>query len=144
VPGPGQPGTTAQPTPLTQASPTQPGPSQPTQPGPTSPPALATPITLAPPQVSPPSQPTSAAPSPTAPSTAGSGQIVVVRGTGGAGARLRAQPGNNGQIITVVPEYTPLVVIGPDRQVDGIVWRNVRAPNGPEGWIAASFVTTGQ
>lgn len=127
----------AQPTPLSQASPTQPGPSQPTQAGPTSPPALATPITLAP-------QPTSAALSPTPLPAAGAGQIVVVRGTGGAGARLRGQPGNAGQIITVVPEYTPLVVIGPDRQADGIVWRNVRAPNGLEGWIAASFVTTGQ
>jgi hypothetical protein len=68
----------------------------------------------------------------------------VVRGTGGSGARLRSQPGNNGPILTVVPEYTPLVVTGPDRQADGIVWRNVRAPNGLEGWIAASFVTTGQ
>ena len=69
---------------------------------------------------------------------------MVVRGTGGAGARLRGQPGNNGPIITVVLEYTPLVVVGADRQADGIVWRNVRAPNGLEGWIAASFVTPGQ
>lgn len=72
------------------------------------------------------------------------GQAAVVRGTGGSGARLRAQPGNSGPIITVVPENTPLLVIGADRTVDGLVWRNVRAPNGNEGWIAANFVTTGQ
>jgi hypothetical protein len=75
---------------------------------------------------------------------AATGQIVVVRGTGASGARLRGQPGNNGQILAVIPEYSPLVVAGPDRNVDGIVWRNVRAPNGTEGRIAASFVTTGQ
>jgi SH3-like domain-containing protein len=69
---------------------------------------------------------------------------VVVRGTGASGARLRAQPGNTGQILGVIPEYTPLVVVGQDRNVDSIVWRNVRAPNGTEGWIAASFVTSGQ
>jgi phosphatidylserine/phosphatidylglycerophosphate/cardiolipin synthase-like enzyme len=72
------------------------------------------------------------------------GMVVVVRGTGGSGARMRAQAGSSGSIIAVAPEYTPLVVIGPDRQVDGMIWRNVRAPNGAEGWIAASFVTTGQ
>ena len=72
------------------------------------------------------------------------GQAAVVRGTGGSGARLRVQPGNSGQILTVLPENTPLLVIGQDRTADGLVWRNVRAPNGSEGWIAASFVTTGQ
>jgi hypothetical protein len=123
-----------------------PQPAQPTSPGPTpqAPPAAgqtATPVTLAPP-IAPPQ--TSPASGPTQPSAGGGGQIVVVRGTGGSGARLRAQPGNAGQIITVVPEYTPLVVIGPDRTADGLVWRNVRAPSGGDGWIAANFVTTGQ
>lgn len=104
-----------------------------------------TPFSLAPPLPTPtPPQPTAAPAGPPAGATAIiPGQIVVVRGTGGTGARLRAQPGNAGQIITVIPEYTPLVVVGPDRIVDGIAWRNVRAPNGAEGWIAASFVTTG-
>jgi CheY-like chemotaxis protein len=143
--GPGQPGPANQPTPAGQGA--QPSPAQPPQAGPTAPPALATPVSLAPPAVTPPAQTTpQASPAPAggqAPA-AGNGQIVVVRGTGGSGARLRAQPGNNGPILTVVPEYTPLVVTGADRQADGIVWRNVRAPNGLEGWIAASFVTTGQ
>ena len=67
----------------------------------------------------------------------------MVRGTGGSGARLRAQPGNAGPIVTVLPEGTPLVIIGPDRLVDGLVWRNVRALNAGEGWVAAQFVSTG-
>lgn len=101
--------------------------------------ALAPP--LSPPQAGAPG----VGPPPGAPGAPGvQGQAAVVRGTGGSGARLRAQPGNSGQIITVVPENTPLLVIGADRTVDGLVWRNVRAPNGNEGWIAASFVTTGQ
>jgi len=109
---------------------------------------LPTPITLAPPLAPQPTAPPAAA-SPASepagsPSAAPTGQIVVVRGTGGSGARLRAQPGNSGAIITVVPEYTPLVVIGQDRIVDGIVWRNVRAPSGGEGWLAASLLTSGQ
>ncbi|MCC7372165.1 MAG: SH3 domain-containing protein [Chloroflexi bacterium] len=103
-----------------------------------------TPFSLAPPLPTPtPPQPT-APPAPPPGSTATiPGQIVVVRGTGGSGARLRSQPGSNGPIITVIPEYTPLVVIGQDRIVDGTTWRNVRSPNGAEGWVAASFVTTG-
>jgi hypothetical protein len=43
-----------------------------------------------------------------------------------------------------VPENTPLLVIGADRTVDGMVWRNVRAPNGNEAWIAADFVAPPQ
>jgi membrane protease YdiL (CAAX protease family) len=106
----------------------------------------ATSVSLAPPLPAPATQPAPAAapeasPAPPAGVTQ---QIVVVRGTGGSGARLRSQPGNAGPTITVVAEYTPLVVVGADRQADGIVWRNVRAPNGSEGWIAANFVTPGQ
>ena len=105
-----------------------------------------TPFSLAPPLPTPTAVQPTAAPPPAA-QPAGTalipGQIVVVRGTGGTGARLRSQPGNAGPIITVIPEYTPLVVVGQDRIVDGVAWRNVRAPNGSEGWIAASFVTTG-
>lgn len=123
------------------------------QPSPTSPPAAqagggptATPFSLAPPLPTPAPPPPTAAPAPAAQPSGTAlipGQIVVVRGTGGTGARLRSQPGNSGPIITVIPEYTPLVVVGQDRIVDGIAWRNVRAPNGSEGWIAASFVTSG-
>jgi uncharacterized protein len=121
-----------QPSPAAQTGPAQPGPTP-------------TPFTLAPPLPTPTSAPPTAAPAGPPPGGTANipGQIVVVRGTGGSGARLRAQPGNSGSIITVIPEYTPLVVIGQDRIVDGIAWRNVRAPNGSEGWIAASFVTTG-
>ena len=134
----GPPGQAIQPEPQLQpGQPAQP-PNIPVAPGPTH-------ISLAPPLAPPQGGQPGAPPGPSAPSGAPvAGQAAVVRGTGGSGARLRAQPGNSGQIITVVPENTPLLVVGADRTVDGLVWRNVRAPNGSEGWIAANFVTTGQ
>ncbi|MGE3272231.1 MAG: CPBP family glutamic-type intramembrane protease [Chloroflexota bacterium] len=156
---PGQPGQTTQPgqapkptTPSAASKPSSP-PAQ-TPPSATGQPPTPdgqqsgpppTPFTLAPPLPTPTSPAPTSAPAP--PPASGTalipGQIVVVRGTGGSGARLRAQPGSSGPIITVIPEYSPLVVIGQDRIVDGIAWRNVRAPSGAEGWIAAAFVTTG-
>lgn len=126
----------AAPTPQPPTSTAAPPAGQPPAALPPTPAALATPL---PPQ---PTAPAGGAPSAGATPAPG-GQIVVVRGTGGAGARLRAQPGNSGAIVTVVPEYTPLIVIGPDRIVDGVTWRNVRASPGGDGWIAASFVTAG-
>jgi membrane protease YdiL (CAAX protease family) len=141
--GPAPPAATAAPRPAPPAPASSAGQSTPTN--------AATPITLAPPIVSPPGStvpPGAPAANPPQPGADGAtppaNQIVVVRGTGASGARLRAQPGNTGQILGVIPEYTPLVVVGQDRNVDSIVWRNVRAPNGTEGWIAASFVTSGQ
>ena len=133
---PGQPAPAGQPAPPGQVS--QPAPGLQPATGPTH-------ITLAPPLQPPQAAPPGSGPQPGAPAAPpAQGQAVVVRGTGGSGARLRAQPGNGGQILTVVPENSPLLVIGADRTVDGLVWRNVRAPNGNEGWIAANFVTTGQ
>jgi membrane protease YdiL (CAAX protease family)/CheY-like chemotaxis protein len=139
----------AQPSPASQPAPA--GPAGQTAPAGQPPPAgpAATPgpthISLAPPLPPPQAGAPPAAPGPAAqPGAPVQAQAAVVRGTGGSGARLRAQPGNTGQIITVLPENTPLLVIGQDRTADGLVWRNVRTPNGSEGWIAASFVTTGQ
>jgi hypothetical protein len=64
-------------------------------------------------------------------------------GVGARDRRLRrSPPGNTGPVVTVLPENTPLVVTGTDRTVDGIVWRQVRAPGGADGWIAASFVSS--
>lgn len=139
--------------PTVAVSPAPAGPASPAaaQPSPAlAAPASPTPITLAPPLVPPPTLavPSQGSPPPAAPTEtragATPGQIVVVRGTGGAGARLRSQPGASAPTLAIIAEYTPLVVVGQDRIVDGTVWRNVRAPSGVEGWIAASFVTTGQ
>ena len=62
---------------------------------------------------------------------------LVVAGTQGTGVRLRRTPG--GDALRVYPEGTRLEQLGPDQDVGGVVWRNVRAPDGQEGWVAAEF-----
>ncbi len=78
----------------------------------------------------------------TAPATAttqapGTQRFFVVTGTDGEGVRLRATPG--GQQLGVYEEGTRLEQIGPDQTVNGVVWRNVRGPDGQAGWVAAEF-----
>ena len=77
-------------------------------------------------------------PAPPTPTTAPA-RAFVVSGTDGEGVRLRAAPG--GELVANVPEGTRLEQIGPDRQVDGTTWRNVRTPEGQQGWVAAQFTT---
>ena len=66
-------------------------------------------------------------------------QLRVV-GTDGAGVKLRAAPGLGGTPLKTVPEGAVLVAIGETRQADGLTWRNVRDPDGAEGWVAAEYV----
>lgn len=60
---------------------------------------------------------------------------VEVVGTGGQGANLRAEPGTAGRLLQTVPDGTRLAVVGPDREVDGRTWRNVRGDGGTVGWL---------
>ena len=120
-------------------------------PTPVEPPAAQPPAAAATPAPLPtaPSPPAAAPASPTpAPSPSPPGgqpaEIVVVQGTDGLGAVLRSGPGRGAPELAVLAEYTPLVVLGPDRSADGIRWRPVRAPSGAEGWIAATLVTPGR
>lgn len=64
-------------------------------------------------------------------------RAFIISGTGGDGVRLRAAPG--GDPIDVYQEGARLVQIGPDREVAGVLWRNVRTPDNVEGWVAAEF-----
>lgn len=77
-------------------------------------------------------------PTPTAQAVVG--QRLQVAGTGNDGANLRREPGQSGERIKTIREGTVLEIVGPDRTVDGAVWRNVRDTQGESGWIAASFL----
>ena len=104
---------------------------------------LATPPRLAP--TAPPSQSPAAGASPPAQASGVQpGQAFTVSGTDGAGARLRAQPTTDAPTLTVIADTTPVIVVGPDRVADGITWRQVRTPNGVEGWISSQFLTSGR
>lgn len=74
-----------------------------------------------------------------APPATGAAKAFVVSNTQGEGLILRSTPG--GAEITVLPEGTRLEQIGPDQDANGMTWRNVRAPDGTEGWVAAQFTT---
>jgi len=74
----------------------------------------------------------------TAASSGGTGQRVRVYNTGGVGLRLRREP--DGQILERFPDGTVLEVVGPDRQVGGRTWKNVRRPGNSSGWSAAEYL----
>lgn len=65
---------------------------------------------------------------------------VVVINTGGEGANLRVEPSRTSPPINVLLDGDELEIIGPDREQEGITWRNVRDRLGNVGWVAAGFV----
>ena len=81
-------------------------------------------------------------PPPNAPTATpqGIGQRLQVANTGAEGANLRRDPGQGGDRLKTVPDGSIVEVIGPDRTVDGIIWKNVRDAQGEVGWIAGSYL----
>ena len=75
-------------------------------------------------------------PAPPTPTTAPA-RAFVVTGTEGDGVRLRSAPG--GDQLGAYPEGTTLEQIGPDQAAAGTTWRNVRGPDGNEGFVASQF-----
>jgi hypothetical protein len=83
----------------------------------------------------------SPSPSTASASTAGStGQKVRVANTGGTGVRLRVDPSKTARVAGVLPDGTMLDIVGPDKQAEGLTWRNVRAPGDGRGWVASDYV----
>jgi CAAX protease family protein len=71
-------------------------------------------------------------------------QVVVVGGTQGAGATLRAGPAASAAPLALLADYTPLLVTGPDQPADGQTWRPVRTPGGLEGWVSGTVLASGR
>lgn len=85
------------------------------------------------------SVPTPTAVKQTAPATAAVGRYVVVN-TGGVGVYLRVSPGS-AERLRAYPEGTPLQSIGTTTtSAGGSNWRQVRAPDGLVGWVAAEYL----
>jgi hypothetical protein len=100
------------------------------------PPRTATPLRTAVPGGAPIAEPT-APPEPTEFLPAAS--ALVISGTQGGGV-LRSGPSSLEAILRIWPEGARMVAIGPRVEADGILWLNVRAPDGGVGWIAAGTV----
>jgi hypothetical protein len=73
-------------------------------------------------------------------STGGTGERVKVANTGGTGVRLRVDASKTARVAAVLPDGTTLEIVGPNKQAEGLTWRNVRAPGDGRGWVAADFV----
>lgn len=95
-------------------------------------PGLASPVAL-PPTATPLAVPTTL---PTAP--AARQRVFVVAHTGGDGVFLRRTP-QYGDKMAAWADETALTEIGPERNVNGTVWRQVRAPDGTEGYVPAQY-----
>jgi hypothetical protein len=64
---------------------------------------------------------------------------LVVAHTDGVGARLRTAP-VTGPVARLLGEGTAVVEIGSELDIDGAGWRQVRAPDGTSGWMAADLL----
>lgn len=69
------------------------------------------------------------------------GQTLYVTNTDGLGVYIRRTP-NPVDRVTVWPDGTPMVVVGPDQPAGGQIWKNVRDPNNDVGFVPAQYLTS--
>ncbi len=76
------------------------------------------------------------------PGTIGVGTYVKVTGTGGAGLRMRAEPGTDAEIRFMAMDEEIFLVIGGPVEKDGYVWWQLKASYDANrtGWSAESFL----
>lgn len=84
--------------------------------------------------------PTATPPRATATSQAVKPEVLVVANTDREGVNLRSEPGTGSTTIKAWPEGTEMQVAGPDRQVDGAIWKNIRDPDGNVGWAIGRYL----
>ncbi|HEY8478133.1 MAG TPA: hypothetical protein VIN09_14830, partial [Chloroflexota bacterium] len=65
-------------------------------------------------------------------------QRVRVANTDRAGVYLRRTPNLNDRL-RAWPDNTILVVVGEDREENGLRWKHVRDPAGNVGWVPARY-----
>ncbi len=77
------------------------------------------------------------------PGTIGVGTYVKVAGTGGAGLRMRAEPGTDAEIHFMAMDEEVFLVIGGPVEKDGYVWWQLKASYDANrtGWSAESFLS---
>jgi hypothetical protein len=76
--------------------------------------------------------------------SAATGAQFRVTGTGELGLFLRADHNTNGEPVKTLPEGTVVTIIGEDFSGPDRVWKNIRDPEGTEGWVAADFLKPAQ
>jgi SH3-like domain-containing protein len=53
---------------------------------------------------------------------------------------LRQAPSRTAEVLKTLPDGTTLQVVGANKTVEDVVWRNVRDSDGNEGWVSAGYV----
>lgn len=86
-------------------------------------------------------------PTPTIPSSQevdgiSSQKFVKIQGTGGAGLRIRSEPGTDSEIKFLANESEVFLVIGGPETVDGLIWWKLATPydENRQGWAAADYL----
>lgn len=104
----------------------------------TAPPATAT---AAPPTATPiPPTPTVVPPTATTiPSPTPTPAPYKIGNTGGDGANVRDAPAT-GSIVEALSDGSVVQVIGPDQQVNGQTWKNIRDAKGNVGWVLGDYL----
>ena len=71
------------------------------------------------------------------------GAYVQIRGTGGDGLRLRAQPGLDAPILALAKEEEVFRVAEGPHSADGYTWWRLEAPDGAPrgGWAVANYLS---
>lgn len=80
-------------------------------------------------------------PATAAPPTPAQPRFFVVTGTDGQGLFLRPQPSVEGNPLATLPDGTRVEQVGDDVPGADRVWRQVRAPDGQQGYVAVDFLT---
>ena len=64
---------------------------------------------------------------------------LIVGKTNGDGIWLRASA-PLGDKLKALPDGTQMVVVGPDQNIGGKTWKNVKDPGGTVGWVASEYL----
>jgi hypothetical protein len=96
--------------------------------------------TLTPTPTDRPPLPTATLIAPNSDPTLAAAQTAIVGGTNGLGVNLRDAPGVETNVIGIVPEGSPVTLVGETDFVDGLNWVAVISPNGERGWITDLFL----
>jgi hypothetical protein len=69
-------------------------------------------------------------------------KFVKIQGTGGAGLRIRSEPGTKSEVIFLANESEVFLVIGGPETVDGLLWWKLATPydENRQGWAAADYL----
>jgi hypothetical protein len=75
-----------------------------------------------------------------APPPPAQGAQFQVINTGSEGLFLRPNPNTDNQVLMTLEEGSIVTIIGEDFVGPDRIWKNVRAPDGTEGWAASDWL----